>query len=337
MSQADLTVHDPITPEHVQERSPMPDQPRITTMDKKLVIEAAIPGWQPVRWWEERGVKNLPPRTIEAQVDAIEECVRAGASVIHTHPRHPGDGLPRLHAPELLMEIMDKALDRVDFITSHHTWGWDFKKSRAADYISYGKELLERGKAKGVGNRYVQSALIMTEGTWREDRPLHTVRSIREGVAWMEANGVKPMYSTQCHAFTELKRAVFDNGLAKSKPYWIAIQMGKHCDDQTFADPWTHIQVINNMQMIKEALPDAFIGIHASGRNWLPVVTQSLLLGCELVRVGLEDQFYLYPHRDDISHKASDTVELVARIARALGREIATVKEARERLGIVLG
>ena len=62
----------------------------------------------------------------------------------------------------------------------------------------------------------------------------------------------------------------------------------------------------------------------------------ALLFGVELVRVGIEDIFYLYPHRDDISQKASDSTELVARLIRALGREIATPEEARQRLGVKL-
>ena len=44
---------------------PAPDQPRIPTMDRKVVIEAAIPGWQPKGWYEERGVMNLPPITFD--------------------------------------------------------------------------------------------------------------------------------------------------------------------------------------------------------------------------------------------------------------------------------
>jgi uncharacterized protein (DUF849 family) len=52
------------------------------------------------------------------------------------------------------------------------------------------------------------------------------------------------------------------------------------------------------------------------------------------VRVGLEDIFWLYPHKNDISHKASETVEMIAKIVKDVGREVATVKEARARLGI---
>ncbi len=139
------------------------DQPKIRTMDKKLVIEAAIPGRHPAKLYRERGVMNLPPVTIEAQADAIVECVRAGASVIHTHAKDPVTGAgdrPFVsgieHRSELLMAVMDRAFEQVDFITAHHTWVFDFPRSRTADYITHTKQLLEKGKAKGVGNRYVQ-------------------------------------------------------------------------------------------------------------------------------------------------------------------------------------
>ena len=87
--------------------------------------------------------------------------------------------------------------------------------------------------------------------------------------------------------------------------------------------------------MFREAFPeDTFIALHSAGRNWLPAATIGILYGVELVRVGIEDQFWLYPHRNDIAQHASDTVKIVVDIATALGREIATVDEARERIGI---
>jgi 3-keto-5-aminohexanoate cleavage enzyme len=329
---------------HWEEDFPVISEPKIPTMDKKLVIEAAIPGWQPNIWWEERGVKDLPPITIEGQANAIVECVKAGASVIHTHPRDPNTGVgPPLATPEglkrhteLLTSIMDKAFEEVDFITAHHTWTFDLSKSRDVDYLTLTTEVMEADKAKGVGNRDIQSALIMTEGAFT-DKCVMSTSAAKIGTEFMEANGIKPMFSMQSFSFPKFRRALFDNGLAKWRPYWVAIQMGKHNDDQNFADPWSYIQTINNISMFRQSLPDdTFLALHPAGRNWLPVAVIGMLYGCELIRVGLEDQFWLYPHRDDISQKASDTVTLIANIARDLGREIATVDEARQRLGIKL-
>ncbi|UCD08812.1 MAG: hypothetical protein JSU79_10710, partial [Dehalococcoidales bacterium] len=47
-----------------------PAQPKTTMMSKKVAIEAAIPGWQPISWYEEKGVYGLPPATFEDQANA---------------------------------------------------------------------------------------------------------------------------------------------------------------------------------------------------------------------------------------------------------------------------
>ncbi|MBI2857441.1 MAG: 3-keto-5-aminohexanoate cleavage protein [Chloroflexi bacterium] len=324
---------------------PAPYQPRIPTMEKKVAVEVAMPGWQPNAWYEERGVKNLPPISFDDQANAIVECVKAGAAIVHTHPRDPKTGLSAPVTPpsalprheECLIEVMDRAFKEVDFVTAHHTWVWDFSKSKAADYITDTKNLLEAGQAKGLGNRYVQLAMIMTIGLFTEDRPIHTVKAIQEGTKWFEDHGIKPMFSVESFAVNRVKQHLVDTGIAKSKPCWIAIQEGKHNDDRIFADPWSYLEVITSFELVRAALgEDTFIGIHAAGRNWLAATAMALLLGAELVRVGIEDIFYLYPHRDDISQKASDSTELIVRLIRALGREVATPQEVRDRVGITL-
>jgi len=328
----------------VEEHFPAPFQPRIPTMDRKVAVEAAIPGWQPKGWYEERGVKNLPPITFDEQADAIVECVRAGAAIVHTHPRDPDTGLcPMPHPPDNLRhaecqdEVMKRAFEKVDFVTAHHTWAWDFSKSRAVDYISHTKHLLEDGKRKGIGNKYLQTAMIMTMPGYSEGAPLHTTKSIQEGTKFMEENDIKPMFSVESFAFPRVKQQLFDSGIAKGKPYWVAIQEGKHSDDRIFGDPWSYLEVIASIGLVRDALgKDVFIGIHPAGRNWLAAATVAILYGVELVRVGIEDQFYLYPHRDDISQKASDTTEIIVRVIKALGREVATPEDVRKRTGIKL-
>lgn len=330
----------------IEEHFPAPDQPRIPTMEKKVAVEVAIPGWQPKAWYEERGVHNLPPITFDEQANAIVECVKAGAAIVHTHPRDPDTGLTAPVSPysilprhaECLEAVMDRAFKKVDFVTAHHTWCYDFSKSRAVDYITETKRLLEDGKAKGLGNRYVQLAMIMTMPVYTTHSAVHTVEAIQEGTKWFEDHGIKPMFSVESFAITRVKQHIFDNGLAKWKPYWIAIQEGKHGEDRIFGDPWSCLEVITSIGLVKEALgEDTFIGIHPAGRNWLAAATTALLCGVELVRVGIEDQFYLYPHRDDISRNASDTTKIIVSLIKALGRELATPDDVRKRVGIKLG
>ena len=323
-----------------------PAQPKTTGMGKKVAIEAAIPGWQPISWYEERGVTNLPPISFDDQANAIVECVKSGASVIHTHPRDPDTGMtahmdpigsPKSRHAQCLMEIMDRAHKKVDFVCAHHTWWGNAAKGSQADFVTQTKLLLEAGKAKGIGNWYVQSALIMTEGNFQVGHATFDVESIQEGVKWMEANGVKPMVEVESFAIPRVKQHLIDAGLLK-KPFWAVIQEGKHSDDRAFTgDPWTQLEVITSLGLAKQGLgEDTFLGIAPAGRNWLTMSTMALLGGIELIRVGIEDQFYLYPHRDDISQRASDTTEIVVKLAKALGREIATPQDVRDRVGLEL-
>ena len=106
--------------------------------------------------------------------------------------------------------------------------------------------------------------------------------------------------------------------------------MGKHGDKRYFCDPWSHLGVIYEMNPVKEALKGSeyTLGIHPEDRNCLPITVMGILLGCNQVRVGIEDIFYLYPHKDEIAKKPAEVVAKVVTIAKELGRDIATPKEA---------
>jgi hypothetical protein len=236
---------------------------------------------------------------------------------------------------------MDRAREKVDFLTAHHTWTWDDSK-RDCDYITDTKELLEDGEKKGIGNFYVQLGMIMSMPVYGSSGKkvtdvIHTAESIIQGTKWFESHNIKPMFSCESFAIDRFKQVLFASGIAKWTPYWFAIQEGKHFDNRTFADPYCALEVIASMGLAKAALGDkGMFGVHPAGRNWLQVAAQALLSGAEFIRVGIEDQFYLYPHRDDISKNASDTTKIIVDLIHALGREVATPDDARKRAKIRL-
>ena len=61
-----------------------------------------------------------------------------------------------------------------------------------------------------------------------------------------------------------------------------------------------------------------------------PFAAVAIILGFDYIRIGMEDLGYMYPHRDERIDRNADMVRKVADVARALGREIATPREARE-------
>ena len=73
------------------------------------------------------------------------------------------------------------------------------------------------------------------------------------------------------------------------------------------------------------------------GRNWLPILNMGIIRGADIVRVGIEDCYWMYPHKDEVIKKNSDPVKVTVEMAQLLGRRVVTdPKEARKLLGLEL-
>ena len=92
--------------------------------------------------------------------------------------------------------------------------------------------------------------------------------------------------------------------------------------------------VIGDAFLQQTLAPHAVKGVCAGGRNWLPFTTMAMMLGFDMVRVGMEDTVYLYPHRDEKIRTSAEAVRKVVAIAHELGREIATPAEAKKIMGV---
>lgn len=66
----------------------------------------------------------------------------------------------------------------------------------------------------------------------------------------------------------------------------------------------------------------------------MPITMTAILAGVDLVRVGIEDTYWMYPHRDDVIQKNMDCVNKIIDFCGLIGRRIAGVDEARKILGI---
>src|ERR1044071_4786 len=81
-----------LTKEVVTEMFPVETEPKISTMDKPLIIESACPGWQ-------LGEKRFPavPVALKDQIREQVDSLRAGAVIAHIHPRDPKTGLAQMN------------------------------------------------------------------------------------------------------------------------------------------------------------------------------------------------------------------------------------------------
>lgn len=313
------------TPERVAEHFPIEKEEKIITMGKPVIIESACPGWQ-------AGGERFPaiPISIEAQIRETIDSIRAGAIAVHMHPRDPKTGNAQAN-PKLLARILGPVFDEVgDFVTLSHTWA----VREQVDYISETEELLDLGS----GNKFCQGSVVLKCGHLSATGTFHPAKNVIEGVKWLEAHDVKPIFQLyDTYVMWDFKHKLLDSGAAKWRPYVFNLHLGKHHSHTIHKDPWSYLQTITNYNMILATEPDSVVGVFPGGRNWLPILVLGLLMGAPLVRVGVEDCYWVYPHKDDIIKKNSDMVTLARDIAERLGRRVVTdADEARAILGLKL-
>jgi 3-keto-5-aminohexanoate cleavage enzyme len=110
------------------------------------------------------------------------------------------------------------------------------------------------------------------------------------------------------------------------KPVWITFFLGWK------GDCWTP-PTLKAMHYVHDHLPEGFIyntSVVDPAEHWR-VLAMAILLGGH-VRVGMEDNPFL--SRGQYATSNGQLVEKIVRIAREVGREVATPDEARRIIGI---
>lgn len=123
------------------------------------------------------------------------------------------------------------------------------------------------------------------------------------------------------NAYRLAEEGVFDKDMPFDLDYVMGIAGGM---------PATPRQLLYISEEGKRLFPKAKWQVLGLGKDEFPMITLGMILGCDLIRIGMEDNIWLSKGVPVKSN--AELVEKAVRIARELGREPATVKEAREML-----
>jgi 3-keto-5-aminohexanoate cleavage enzyme len=138
----------------------------------------------------------------------------------------------------------------------------------------------------------------------------------------MAAKGIKPEMEVYNHGQWWLVHNLIDQSLVKP-PYLIQFVMGF---------PSGALPTPKNLLHLVETAPmPSVISVIGIGLHQTAMVTMGILLGLN-VRTGMEDNIFI--SRGQLCTGNTQLVEKVVRLARELGREIATPKQARQMLGL---
>lgn len=295
---------------------------------EKLIVTAAISGGA-----SPAGNPYLP-KTPEEQVKATLECYEAGASVVHIHARNPETCLPEQKTKWFEQAIVP-IREQCDIIINVTTGGcakrvdgdWLYKeqpeesvKGRTAII----PELSENPKAKpdlasfNAGSPVIDIYNRKNKEFLLKFVMVHSFPDMVYMADIMKENGVKP--EIECYDVGMINNARFlaELGHIKEPPYFQLVMgvLGQI--------PATVDNLIHMVRCIPEGSPWS---VCAVGQNEFPMTTMAIIMGGH-IRVGFEDNIYL--SKGVPAKSNAELVEKAVRIAKDLGREIATPGEARE-------
>ena len=281
------------------------------SLEDKVVITAALTGVAANR----DQCKWIPYTPQEIGEEALN-AYNAGASIVHIHGREY-DGRPSWRV-EIFREIMQEVRKRCPIIINFSTGAVGVDKDTRVAHI---RELKPEIAALNMGTmnyaKYSQRRKNFVFSLVFQN-PFDDIMFFLDT---MNQNGVKP--ECECFDLGHLESIfpLMDMGLLKN--FEVSLVMGVVGGMAATARNLAHLATV-----VPPGVAWQVIGI--SQNQWLLIAT-ALALGGN-VRVGLEDNFYLSP--DEMAQGNGPLAEKAVRMARDIGREPATVEEARIILGL---
>ncbi|MFN3019260.1 3-keto-5-aminohexanoate cleavage protein [Vibrio coralliilyticus] len=272
-------------------------------MDKLIITAAVNGGITP------RSKQPAIPHTPKEIADAVIQCSQAGASVAHIHARDDA-GRPS-YDQAVWREIIERIRERSDILLNLSTSGLNLPKNspeeEAWNHLEYRPEI----------------ASFNCGSVNHGDKPFINSPALAKKLAQaLKANQVMPeieiYHSGVIHEAVTLQQQGY-----LGERLVFAFAMGIHGGVRPTCKDLLHLV---------DSLPAnslwSAIGI---GQAQLPLNTYSILLGGH-VRTGLEDNIYY--RKGELATSNAQLVDRVVRLSHELGRDVATVNEARALLGL---
>jgi len=272
-----------------------------------VVISAALTGVLATR--------DQCPAIPYTPVEIAEEAKRAadaGAAIVHIHARSPEGG------PEWGVEtfalILSEVRARTDVIVNFSTGAIGIPVEERVAHI---RELRPEIGALNMGSMNYAIYSEKKKAFYHDHVFANPFKDIRFFLEAMNDAGVRPELECFDTGHIANTAPLIDLGVLRP-PYQFSLIMGV-----LGGIPGTTRHLINQVESLPEGAHWQVIGVGL--RQWA-LVAAAVTMGGN-VRVGLEDNFYVEEGR--MAKSNGDLVEKAARLAHDLGRDVATIDEAR--------
>lgn len=298
------------------ERSAFHDTPVSDPWDipGKLIVSVAITGafFRP----EQNPHQAITPDQIR---ESARECLLAGASTVHIHVRDDAgyntldEGRFKAVIEPLKQEFPQLAVDGCMVAALDGEWEAMQRvlKSRLLDASPVNTT------ATYVGDSlFVKPASMMIEKT----RLITDCGGVPEIAVYTDAD------------VSNADRFLIRSGLLTTPAVWLILPALPGCSPMN-----NPRQMAEGLQRtvgaIRDVDPGALILVCAAGRASMHLATLAAAMGLH-IRVGMEDTYWKWPHRDDRITSNLECLELAKKLAEVVGRPVASPAEYRAALGL---
>ncbi|MGX8796400.1 3-keto-5-aminohexanoate cleavage enzyme [Fusibacter sp. JL298sf-3] len=264
---------------------------------EKLIITAALTGAEVTR-----AQQPSLPLTPDEIAEAAHACYEAGVSIVHVHARDE-KGEPT-QDKEVYRQIKEAVEAKCNVIFQPSTGGatWHTPEERL----------------QPVELKPEMATLSAGTCNFGDDVFMNTQEYMIQFATRMKELGVKPEIEVFERGMIENAKKLVKMGLvAEPVHYDFVLGVPGAC-------PGTPEDLMYMVQQLPAGSTWTVAGI---GRAELPLAAMAIVLGGH-VRVGFEDNIYYSKGR--LAASNAELVERVVRLAKELGREVATPDEARE-------
>jgi 3-keto-5-aminohexanoate cleavage enzyme len=278
----------------------------------KTIVSAALTGVIATR--DQCAAIPYTPREIGEEAGRAAD---AGAAIVHIHAR-TSEGAADWRV-ETFGEIFAEVRARSDVIVNFSTGAVGIPPD---ERIAHVRDLRPEIAALNMGSMNYAIYSEKRKAFHHDHVFANPFKDIQFFLEAMNQAGVRPEMESFDAGQIGNTRPLIDMGVLKP-PFQFSLVMGvlggipgttRHLVDQVDSlPPGSHWQVI---------------GI---GLNQWPLVAAAITMGGN-VRVGLEDNFYI--EEGKMAKSNGDLVEKATRLSRDLGREVASIEEARAQLGL---
>jgi len=257
------------------------------------------------------------PYTPAEIADEAKRAADAGAAIVHIHARTP-DGGPDWSV-ETFAAILSEVRAKTDVIVNFSTGAVGIP---AEQRIAHIRELRPEIGALNMGSMNYAIYSAKKKAFYHDHVFANPFRDIQLFLEAMNSAGVRPELECFDTGHIANTAPLIDMGVLRP-PYQFSLIMGV-----LGGIPGTTRHLVNQVDTLPENSHWQVIGI---GLNQWTLVAAAVTMGGN-VRVGLEDNFYV--EEGKMAKSNGELVEKASRIARDLGRPIATVAETRRILGL---